>query len=365
MSSTTTLRIVGSGPAALAFALFAVRQGFGAERLRLERFDEPVPAALAGRQLAMSLGSWQLLSRIARLPAAARIETVDVSILGHPGRTRITADEMNAPALGYVLSYGALLASLQRAAESAGLGRGAAQASTGEGAALADEIVVHAEGDTGEDASVREFEQAALLAEVAVEDDHGTTAYECFTANGPLALLPLPEARRYSLVWCAPPEQTRLRAALEPAELAAQLQDAFGWKLGRLSIVSPCVVAPMIRRARRSLVSGNAAWIGNAAQVLHPVGGQGLNLGLRDAFLLARCLGDAQAGTGNARAGLAAYAARRRIDRSGTIALTDALARLFGVSLLRPVQSMALALLDTLPAARGSVARQFMFGLRG
>lgn len=354
------LRVVGSGPVALAFALFALRQGFAAQRIRLERFDAPPSAALASRHLAMSLGSWQLLSRIAQPPPAASIETVDISIANHPGRTRITAREMKMPALGYVLRYPALLEALQRAAIDAGL---AGLDPTSQPAT--DDVVIHAEGDTGDDASIREFEQAALLAEVAVAAEHGTTAYECFTGNGPLAMLPLPEPRRYALVWCAPPDDTRRRAALAPDALATELQSAFGWALGQLSIASPCVVAPMVRRARREIVANGEAWIGNAAQALHPVGGQGLNLGLRDAFLLAGCLGDADAAGRDAQHALDRYRARRRIDRSGTIAITDTLARVFEIGALRPVQSIALAALDVLPGARARVARQFMFGVRG
>lgn len=373
MPTISSLRIIGSGPVALAFALFARRQGFAADRILLERFDQPPAAALAGRQLAMSLGSWQLLSRIAAAPRAAPIEQVDVCVLGHPGRTHITAREMKAQALGFVLRYSDLLGALQHGAQQAGLeGRPAATAasgtstSTGQAASEAPgEVVVHAEGDTGQDASVREFGQSALLAEVAVEFEHGTTAYECFTAHGPLALLPLPEPRRYSLVWCAPPQESDRRAALAPEALAAELQDAFGWALGRLAIVSPCVVAPMIRRARRQLVEGSAVWIGNAAQALHPVGGQGLNLGLRDAFLLAAALGEADARGAGPLEALADYRQRRRVDRGGTIALTDTLARGFGLAPLRPLQSIALSALDLAPAARAAIARQFMFGLRG
>lgn len=389
------LQVAGSGPVALAFALFALRQGWRPEQVRLGRIDGPVPPALAARQLAISLGSWQLLSRIARPPPAAPIEVVDVNVPGHPGRTRITAADMGVPALGYVLRYAPLLASLQQAARAAGLGAAAAaaaqrggspaqpvgpagtgNAAAGPGANGADgadsvidtaapaTLIVHAEGDTGEDARALEFDQAALLAEVAVEQAHGATAWECFTAEGPLALLPLPEAHRYSLVWCASPAQTRRRAALEPAALAAELQQAFGWPLGRLSIASPCTVAPLLRRSRRLTTDGLEAWIGNAAQTLHPVAGQGLNLGLRDAFQLARCLGEAAAQGQPVEAALRGYAAVRRPDRQGTIALTDTLARIFTVPPLRPLQSVALAALDVARPARSVLARRLMFGHR-
>ena len=351
------LRIVGSGPVALAFALFATRQGFTPADIDLDLDDSPAPAALAQRVLAISLGSWQLLSRVARPPQSAPIGAVDVWVQGHAGRTRITARESDAPALGYVLRYGALLEALRGAAQAQGLGR-----APDTGAAPA--VVVHAEGDTGADAAVLEFEQAALLAEVSVADEHGSIAFECFTAHGPLALLPLPEPRRYSLVWCATPAESARRAALEPSALAAELLAEFGWALGAIRIEGTPLVWPMARRARRRLVEGNEVWVGNAAQALHPVAGQGLNLGIRDAFLLAHVLGEAVAGRRNLELALETYLKRRRLDRGGTIALTDALARLFSLAPLRPLQSIAIAGLDAAPAVRHGLARQFMFGLR-
>ncbi|HWS75111.1 MAG TPA: FAD-dependent monooxygenase [Quisquiliibacterium sp.] len=358
--SRPLLHVVGSGPVALAFALFALRQGIDPRRIVLERREDAIPAALAARQLAVSLGSWQLLRRIASAPPAAPIATVDVSVTGHPGRTRITAAEMGVPALGYVLRYAPLLESLRKAAGEAGLFAAPADPDAAEHPRLE----IHAEGDTGEDAAVLEFEQAALLAEVEVEAQQGATAWECFTPEGPLALLPLPEPRRYSLVWCAAPAESRRRAALAPEDLAAELQSAFGWQLGRVSIASPCFVAPMVRRSRRQTASEREAWIGNAAQMLHPVAGQGLNLGLRDAFLLARCLADADADGRPAGTALTRYASERRVDRQGTIALTDAFARVFTMRPLRPLQSVALSALDLAPPARAALARRLMFGHR-
>lgn len=356
------LRIVGSGPVALACALFAMRQGFAAADIDLVTDTAPVPEAVGRRVLAVSLGSWQLLSRIASMPRAEPIAKVDVTVLGHPGRTRMSATELGVPALGHVLRYADLLDALRHATDAAGL--------TGKRPTDHDvdrdrpDVLIHAEGDTGEDASVLQFGQAALLADVGISRDHGGTAYECFTAHGPLALLPLPEARHCSLVWCAPPEQTRRRAALPRQALAAELQSHFGWALGHLSIESTALAWPMTRRSRRRLVQGNEAWIGNAAQALHPVAGQGLNLGLRDAFLLAQVLGQAHADGRPLELALERYESRRRTDRLGTITLTDTLARAFSFAPARPLQSALLAWLETVPVARSGLARQFMFGLR-
>jgi len=373
------VQVIGSGPVALAFAAFLRRQGVPAADIGLARSALPPAPALAARVLALSLGTWQLLSRIATPPAAAPIATVDVAVSGLPGRVRIDAREMGVPALGYVVRYTALLDALGRGVDRLGFPP-AGDANPAGSTHAADEahvqaegqppvpMTVHAEGDAGEDASELRFAQAALLADVEVEATqataHGRTAFECFTPDGPLALLPLPEARRYALVWCDRPERSQRRAALAPSELAEELQQAFGWRLGRLRLASEPTVAPMVRRARRDLVSGNAVWIGNAAQTLHPVAGQGLNLGMRDAFVLARCVGEAAARGLEVGQALARYARERRGDRAGTIALTDTLARIFSLSPLRPLQSLTLAALDLSPAARARLARQFMFGLR-
>lgn len=376
-SGAIALEVLGSGPVASAFALFARRQGFPARAIGLARRRGAPPAALADRVLALSLGSWQLLGRVARLPDAAPIRVVEVRVPGHPGRTRITAGDVNAPALGYTVRYGALLEALDAAVdawlacpggESAGAPAGAARRD----GVLADRghgpetrvVTVHAEGDTGEDARTRSFRQSALLADVLCADDHGGTAFECFTAQGPLALLPLAPARRMSLVWCALPAECARRAALDPGALAAELNAAFGATLGELRIAGAPVVAALARRARRALVRGDQAWIGNAAQALHPVAGQGLNLGLRDAFELARALGDAAHAGGDPAGALQRYARGRRIDRAATIGLTDLLASIFTATPLRPVQSAALAALDLVPPLRAAVARRFMFGLR-
>ena len=351
------LEVVGSGPVAAAFALFALRQGFAPDEIALERHPGPVPAALAGRVLALSRGSTQLLSRIAAAPRAAPILSVDVAVLGHPGRTRLRAEELGVPALGHVLRYPELMRVLGDALDRH-------FASPAEAAPSDAPIRVHAEGDTGPDPALRVFDQTALLAEVGVERAHGAVAYECFTAHGPLALLPLPEAHRCSLVWCDRPEASERRARLSPEALADELRQTFGATLGRLTIASPVACWPMARRMRRTLCTAREVWIGNAAQGLHPVAGQGLNLGLRDAFVLAQALGDARAHDRAPAEALPAYVRARAADRDATVALTDLLARVFALAPLHPLQSVTLGLLDVAAPMRAAVARRFMFGRR-
>jgi 2-octaprenyl-6-methoxyphenol hydroxylase len=359
------IRVLGSGPVALAFAGFARRQGIAAEDIALESDAGPLPAGLASRTLALSHGSWQLVSRIALLPQAAPISTVDVTLSGLPGHVRISAAEMGVDALGQVTRYSDLMDALRQGLDRLDLqpNQPLATAHTQPAA-----VIVHAQGDCGPDASELRFAQQALIAEVQIEADAarvpGGTAFECFTPNGPLALLPVPRPGRYALVWCDLPERTRERAALDATQLAQQLQRAFGWRLGRITFVDEPQCVPMVRRARRELVCGNQVWIGNAAQALHPVAGQGLNLGLRDAFELAQCLGQARAQGLEPSQALQRYAGTRRLDRQGAILLTDTLARAFSVRALRPLQALALSSLDLFPAARRALAAHLMFGLR-
>lgn len=374
-------QIKGAGPVGLACALFLLRRGVPSSAIALDPLplpippSPPIPAGLAARVLAVSHGSCQLLGRIATLPAAGRIARVEVSMSGHLGRTRIVADDLGVPALGQVMRYGALLDSLRQAAAQHHWASVPADPDTTGRIAL----TIHAEGDAGEDARVREFDQSALLGEVAAPQartEHLNTAFERFGDSGPLALLPLPQSRRWAMVWCDQADRCELRRALEPAQLAAELQKRAGDMLGPLEICGPLTVAPLARRARRKIATSDAVWIGNAAQSLHPVAGQGLNLGLRDAFELADCLargltqGAGELERRHHRAdrcvsdALQAFERQRRADRSLTIGLTDLMAESFTWPLIGPVQSGVLGALDMLSALRAPLARQLMFGRR-
>jgi 2-octaprenyl-6-methoxyphenol hydroxylase len=195
-------------------------------------------------------------------------------------------------------------------------------------------------------------------------DAAAEVAYERFTDAGPLALLPLPEPRRRALVWCDTAGRCEQRLALDRGELEAVLQARFGTALGPLRVEGPLAVAPLARRLRRRLEAPGEVWIGNAAQTLHPVAGQGLNLGLRDAYELAAALGDAARREAPLQTALPQYRRRRRADRSITVALTDLMAGSFTWPLARPLQSPLLAALDLLAPLRRPLAAQLMFGWR-
>lgn len=354
--ASVAVAVRGSGPVGLAFALFLVRQGFDPAQIELDR-DAPIPDALGTRALALGRGSLQLLARIARLRDAAPILEVEVSLRGHAGRTRIRAAEMGADSLGAVVRYRTLVQVLREAC--AGLPFAGTGALAGTAA-----VTVHAEGDPGDAGARREFDQAALLFDVVAERGSRGIARERFTDEGPLALLPLPEPGRCTVVWCSSPARARARRALGRERLAAELAAHVDPAAGPLAVCTDPVTVPLVRRTRSEVVRGREVWIGNAAQALHPVAGQGLNLGLRDAFELARCLGEAGARGDALDAALGRYALLRRSDRRASVALTDFLARIFTVAPLRPLQSVALAALDLAPAARSLLASRLMFGRR-
>ena len=353
------LRITGTGPVALACALFMRRRGVAAEHIELEQHAGPLPEALSARVLAVSEGSCQMLSRIITLPQAGAIGQVEVSLQGHAGRTRINATDLDVTRLGRVMRYGCLLDALRAAA---GRHEWAIEAASQPPA-----LTIHAEGDAGDDARVREFNQSALLGEVHAPHSRTTwhsTAFERFTPHGPLALLPLPEPGRWALVWCDQDAHCRARQEADREALSRELTDLIGSRLGAVSIIGPLTVANLTRRLRRDVVGNEEVWIGNAAQSLHPVAGQGLNLGLRDAFELADALSCALRRDEPLDRSVARWQSHRRPDRLGTVALTDLMASSFTWPLARPLQSPMLIALDLLPALRRPLAARLMFGGR-
>jgi len=339
--------ILGAGPVgcALALALQGARH-----RVRLV---DPRPAALpAFRPIALSHASRLILERVGAWGAfpATAITSIHVSQAGAFGRTRMDAADAGVAALGYVTQYADLVAALRARV---GVEREA-------GASFDDaRLTVHAEGTAGESRE-RRYGQDAVLALVAAEPASQAVAFERFTAEGPLALLPL--AGGWALVWSAPPERAAALAAAPEEEFLRQLQGAFGARAGRFVAAAERACVPLALRVRASRVAARAAYIGNAAQTLHPVAGQGLNLGLRDAWDLARTLQEA-ADPGGADV-LARFAASRRLDAAVTVGVTHALAGAFlGANpLLRAARGAALTMLDIAPAARRFFARRMIFG---
>ncbi|MEO8718543.1 MAG: FAD-dependent monooxygenase, partial [Burkholderiales bacterium] len=210
------------------------------------------------------------------------------------------------------------------------------------------------------DGRERRDAQDAVVARVAAEPAPHGVAFERFAAEGPLALLPL--AGEWALIWSARPERAATLQAAGAPEFLAQLQQAWGERAGRFIAVHERAQVPLTLRVRASRVEGRNVYVGNAAQTLHPVAGQGLNLGLRDAWDLAQTLHGAE-DAGDARA-LARFAALRRLDAAATIGVTELLAHAFlgDHPLARAARGAVLTGLDVLPPVRRFFARRMIYG---
>src|SRR5882724_3179557 len=333
--------IRGAGPVGCALAL-ALR----ASGLRVAITDAAATAP-GFRPIAVSYASRLILERIGAwtgLPATP-IERIVVSQAGSFGRTRLDAADAGVPALGYVTEYAALVERLRSQV-----------AVTAEIPAA--RCIVHAEG-APQSVEGKRYAHDAIVGILHAETSATVTAFERFTSEGPLALLP--HAGRYALIWSVRPERAqRLVAASETAFLAEH--NAVAGSIGQATRVEQRAVQPLALKVRAARVTGNEVYIGNAAQTLHPVAGQGLNLGLRDAWELARLLGGA-ADPGSA-ATLARFAAQRRLDAGATIRISDFLAGGFAGdnALLRAARGAALTALDLSPASRRFFARRMIFG---
>lgn len=370
--------IGGAGPVGLALAAMLVRQGVAPQRIALIDARPLAQAAHDPRSLALSWGSRQLLEEIRAWPAGATpIREIHVSRRGHFGRTLMTAEEFALPELGYVSRYGTLVQTLSTAAGAAGVHmlRPMQIASREEsaddiallladGRTLRGQVMVQAEGGLFADQPgkpiSRDYNQVAIISHLAVSAPIAARAFERFTDEGPLALLPQDDG--YALVWCLRPARAGQVAALPDPAFIAQLQQAFGQRLGRILKATPRISYPLGLNAGTAYTARMVA-IGNAAQTLHPVAGQGLNLGLRDAAVLARMLAvDAAPLT------LQQYAARRREDRRITIALTDVMARAFASApdgaFSQGLLGISLGLMDLLRPIKSLLAGQMMFGRR-
>ena len=389
------LLIVGAGPVGLALALALKDAGLDIvladARAREAVTKDPRDLALAhGTRLTLQrLGVWNTLPRTA-------IEHIHISHQGGLGRTLIDAAEHGLPALGYVASAGALAAALREAVDAAGipvfdeteitnLAAGeedviASLAGAGRPApTLRARLAACAEGGLrAGDPNVVEHDygQHALIADVQVAGSHRHTAFERFTPQGPVALLPKGDG--YALVHVAHPDTADELLALDDAAYLARLQAHIGGR-ARLTGVAPRLRYPLVLRYRRSTIAQRTVWLGNAAQTLHPVAGQGFNLALRDVWALAdvllRAREAARRGAPNTApspfdAGsadvLACYANARGLDRLGTIRFTDTLVRVFSNDFapLRHARGAALFALDLLPPLRNFVARRMLFGAR-
>jgi 2-octaprenyl-6-methoxyphenol hydroxylase len=344
-------------------------------------FDERTTALANGTVRAFkTLGVWAAMER-----ESAPIRKIHVSDQGRFGTARIDAAEQGLEALGYVVPNRVIGAALWQglaraqgveviapaqvtANELDGATRTIRYDSNGASHALTARLVVAADGvrsvvreQAGIEADHLEYEQVALTAVMTTQRFHDYVAYERFTEDGPIAILPLTDGR-CGMVWTRKPEDVARLLALPDDEFLREFQAAFGFRLGRfVRIGQRASYNLMLSRSDRHIAQ-RLAVVGNAAQGLHPIAGQGFNLGLRDAMSLAEVIAD-QRVAGVLDAGdadlLQAYADWRESDRRRIVQFTDGLVRLFAspLGVLRGLRSLGLLAFDVLPPAKSALAR--------
>jgi 2-octaprenyl-6-methoxyphenol hydroxylase len=393
MTDHYDIAIVGGGPVGAALVLALADSDLSV--VVLEARTEP--ASRDPRAIALSRGSRLILDRLGAWTGLEALSTaitrIHVSQRGAPGETLITAAEAGVPALGYTVEYGDLHAALAGGLADSGaqLIRGArvtgvrpaagcglveyestardtappAARLTPDASPLTARLIVLADGGRGlpaEQQQVKDYGSDAVVCAVRTEKPHLHLAYERFTPQGPMALLPLGET--YALVWTGPRATMAQVLELPEADFLARLHDAFGNRQGLFLSAGPRGLFPLRLITARVAERPGLVRIGNAAQTLHPVAGQGFNLGLRDAWHLAQTVLDSRREDLGGQDFLDRYRASRRWDVGGGVAMTDLLVSSFlGDALLpRALRGAALTLLDALPPLKAAFARKMMFG---
>ena len=381
--------IVGGGMVGASLAL-ALR-GLGVDVVLVEgvapgsgaqpSFDDRTTAlGNASRRIFESLGIWGDIA-----PQAAGIRTIHVSDAGRFGFARLRAEEQGIDAFGYVvanrvigtalwgrlsaLSSGGIVVRVPATAEDIEVsGDGAAFTLVGDGLVrerVEARLLVAADGAHSAvraaaaiEADVEDYDQVAIVANVAADRPHDGTAYERFTATGPLAVLPLYDGS-YGVIWSCRPADAAGVLSLDDASYLRELQARFGWRAGRFVRVGRRVSYPLKLTRAVETTATRTVLIGNAAQALHPVAGQGFNLGLRDAAMLAEVIANADGGDMGAPELLRRFAEWRAADRGGVVRFTDGLVKLFGSS--RPgagiLRNLGLLMFDLAPPAKSALAR--------
>lgn len=376
------IAIFGAGPVGSALALLLAQHAPSPERIALigkppvasDTTNTPDPRALA-----LNHGSIQLLKSInAWSSRSAPIHTVHVSQQGRLGRTLICANELDVSMLGAVVAYPDVISTLHDALKNSGVTLLSAAHDGRDNRAHTNVVQTDSDSvsygikvisDGAKPMGIqRHYNQQGLVATVRSHRPQLGWAYERFTQHGPFALLPHPASPElYALVWCNPPEKTATLSSLSKADFEAQLLHTFGARLGKLELAGERFVFPLSMYAGPSLPARHTVAIGNAAQTLHPVAGQGLNLGLRDAAQLSQTLRPWLITPHvDAASVLEPYANKRHLDRLLTTSVTDLLPRLFAVNnpLVQHGGGLALLAMDVVESVRLPLVRHLLQGTR-
>jgi 2-octaprenyl-6-methoxyphenol hydroxylase len=353
-------------------------------------FDDRTTALSNGsRRVFEGVGVWPLIER-----EATPIRRIHVSDQGRFGFARINADEQGLAALGYVVTNRIMGAALWRRLQEEGVVIVAPARVTGmtlagdhqriecdraEGGTTTIEakLAVAADGarstlreSAGVGASTWSYDQVALVSNVFAQRFHNHVAYERFTPSGPIALLPMSEGR-LGLIWTLAPDPASRMAELPDEAFLARLQSEFGFRLGRFTRIGARQLYPLALTRSDEHVAPRFAVVGNAAQSLHPIAGQGFNLGLRDAASLAEVLADGRAQQGDAfdpgdGLWLEHYREWREADRENIVRFTDGLVRLFTQPFgpAKLVRNLGMLAFDLTPMAKDALS-QLSLGAAG
>ena len=376
--------IVGGGPVGSVLALSLQQQGIPFTVLEARTKGA---SHVDTRALALSYGSRLILQKLdvwdALAAKATAINTIHISQRGGFGRTKLNAADHNMPAIGYVLPYGALTQVLDTVldatnilyeAEATAI-RTLSDASevtftlNNQSQALQSRLLIVADGGRslgeidGIKKETKEYGHNALVSKVTADLPHNHIAYERFTPAGPMALLPNGDAG-FSLVWTGEKPSIDELLQLDEATFLAQLHAAFGDRVGQFLSVEKRISFPLKLSTLKPSTAPHLAVIGNAAQTMHPVAGQGFNVGMRDAWALAdliiktppEALGDARM--------LAFYNKLRQRDTRGGILFTDLLVNVFSndVIALGAIRGVGLGLLELIKPAKKILVGKMSFG---
>ena len=384
------LVIVGSGLAGNCLALMLKNTGLRIAIVEAATREELHASPAGDRALALAAGTVQTLNTLGLWQGisktATAIKHIHISDQGHFGKTRLSAQKEQVEALGYVISARDIETHIANLVSESTIELIAPARVVGlmssdneifinlkqgtESLNITAKLLVGADGGLssvrqlmGITQNVTEYEQTALVTTIKSSLANNNTAYERFTASGPLALLPV-GSHSCSVVWTRKDEDAQALMLGSEADFIAELQQCFGYKLGQLSLTAPRRAFPLSLIRAEKMVVDRTVIIGNAAHQLHPVAGQGFNLGFRDVVQLAEQLikqHETNNDIGDASF-LNTYANTRKKDHDRTIGFTNTVVNVFSNEWLALVtaRNIGLTLLDYIPTAKSMLTRQAM-----
>lgn len=344
--------------------------------------DHQAHPGFDSRSIALSYGTVNILKHLGLwdeiAEVATAIEQIHVSDRSHAGMTDISTQELGIEALGYVVELADVgriyhakaeqdpnislittsVDTVERASNKVTITLASQQKLEAKLLVAADGAISNCCQQLGIELTEHDFEQVAVIANVTTQQAHQCRAFERFTESGPIALLPMSK-ERMSLVWCLRPDQAQKIMAEDDEAFLAQLQQDFGWRLGVLEKVGQRASYPLLLRYRKQNVSHRFAIVGNAAQTLHPIAGQGFNLGIRDVMTLAETIANSPKDPGSYSA-LKPFKHAREDDRHATIALTSSLVHIFSNDYLatRLGRNLGLAVVDNIPVLKSPLLKR-------